>query len=261
MFWFALRSGYASDSTNNRPSVPPRVNSAAASCFIAAGSPGFAAAACKPPTAALRDDRFERLASLHVAFDRLDQIRNQVVPALELHFDLSEGVLQPVPEHHQLVVDPHAEHQQQQHDAADDDRAMDQAPNRPAAATQQTWRRSFTRCGRWKPRITLISQMGEWRRPKRPVRANRKIRGQQFNNTSFAQLFASLARSIYSPVRVSIRQEIADIDERRGQNLRSRLHFARLRYVRGRISLAPGSQYSTLSTTWFGGVTAIAVLL
>src|ERR1043165_3491691 len=52
------------------------------------------------------DHRLERLALvLNVALRRLDQVRNQVVAALELHVDLREGVLEAVPERDQPVVD------------------------------------------------------------------------------------------------------------------------------------------------------------
>jgi len=44
MFWFALRSGYDSETANSLPSAPDRPASAAIIRFIASASAGFAAA-------------------------------------------------------------------------------------------------------------------------------------------------------------------------------------------------------------------------
>ena len=41
---------------------------------------------------------------LDVAFRRFDQVRNQVVAALELHVDLCEGIFKAVPQGHEPVV-------------------------------------------------------------------------------------------------------------------------------------------------------------
>src|SRR5438105_8802351 len=56
--------------------------------------------------AARLDHRLERAALvLHVALDRLDEIRNQVVATLQLHIDLRERVLETVTQRHQAVED------------------------------------------------------------------------------------------------------------------------------------------------------------
>ena len=49
-----------------------------------------------------------------IALGGLDQVRNQVVPAFELHIDLGEGVLEAVPQGDEPVVD--ADHDEGQHD-------------------------------------------------------------------------------------------------------------------------------------------------
>ena len=65
------------------------------------------------------DDRLKRLALvLHVAFGDLDQIGDEIVPPLELYFDLGEGVLVAVPERDEPVVDAH--HERGQHDGDQD---------------------------------------------------------------------------------------------------------------------------------------------
>ena len=67
------------------------------------------------------DDRFERrLLVGGVALDRLDQVRDQVVPALELHADLRPRVVDPVPQPDEAVV-PGDEHEHDQDDDHDDD--------------------------------------------------------------------------------------------------------------------------------------------
>ena len=69
------------------------------------------------------DHRLERLALvLDVALHRLDQVRNQVVAALELHVDLRERVLEAVAQRDQPVVD---------RDRPDDERD-DDSENDPA---------------------------------------------------------------------------------------------------------------------------------
>ena len=75
---------------------------------MAAGSPGLAAALLSPLTAWLRawiTASSVPFSCCHVALDRLDQVRNQVVAPLELHLDLRERVLEAVLERHELVVD------------------------------------------------------------------------------------------------------------------------------------------------------------
>ena len=58
-----------------------------------------------------RDDGLERAALVrHVTLGRFDQIRNQVVAPLQLHFDLRERVLITVLERDELVVDSRAPH-------------------------------------------------------------------------------------------------------------------------------------------------------
>jgi len=52
------------------------------------------------------DDRLEGLTLMpQVALGRFHQVGDQVVAALELHVDLGEGVLEPVAQGHQTVVD------------------------------------------------------------------------------------------------------------------------------------------------------------
>ena len=63
---------------------------------------------------------------LHVALDGLDQVGDQVVPPLQLHVDLGEGVLVPVPGDDQPVVDAHDPERErhpdaQEHEQSDDD--------------------------------------------------------------------------------------------------------------------------------------------
>ena len=108
MFWLAFRSGYASDSANSRPSAPDKPCSAEAKACIAAGSPGLAAALLEAADGLVAglDHRFERALLVgHVALGGFDQIRNQVVPPLELHLDLRERVLEAVLQRDELVVD------------------------------------------------------------------------------------------------------------------------------------------------------------
>ena len=76
-----------------------------------------------------RDHRFERLALvLDIALGHFDQVRNQVVPPLQLHVDLREGILEAVPQGDQPVVHPdnrkhHHQHNHHQHDQNDQKRA------------------------------------------------------------------------------------------------------------------------------------------
>ena len=60
-----------------------------------------------------------------ITLGRLDQVRNQVMPALELDVDLTERRLEPVPQCHQVVVCP----RQPQQD--NDDNQGDDAQNSP----------------------------------------------------------------------------------------------------------------------------------
>src|SRR5712664_2624688 len=67
------------------------------------------------------DHCFQRLALvLQIALRGLDQVRDQVVPALELHVDLRERVLVPVAQVDQTVVGGHGE-QDHQHGGREDD--------------------------------------------------------------------------------------------------------------------------------------------
>ena len=75
---------------------------------MAAASPGLAAAALEPAhrRVARLDDGLERFALvLDVALDGLDQVRDEVVAARELHVDLREGVLVAVTRADQAVVE------------------------------------------------------------------------------------------------------------------------------------------------------------
>ena len=67
----------------------------------------------------------------HVALDRFDQIRNQLVAAFELHVDLGEGVLEAVPGDHQPVVDAHEPDREQQPDAQEHEEGDDDGTHCP----------------------------------------------------------------------------------------------------------------------------------
>ena len=74
---------------------------------MASGSEGSAAAFFRPADGRVPrlDHGLERAALVaHVAFDGLDQIRNQVVAARELHVDLRESVTHAVARAHEIVV-------------------------------------------------------------------------------------------------------------------------------------------------------------
>lgn len=75
------------------------------------------------------DDGFERGALvLHVAFGDLDEIRNEVVAALELDVDLREGVLEAVTEFDEFVVDagdPEAEDEKERDENTEGDECGD----------------------------------------------------------------------------------------------------------------------------------------
>jgi hypothetical protein len=64
----------------------------------------------------------------HVRLGRLDQVGDQVVPALQLHVDLAEGVLVAVAQGDEIVVDPHREQRRQ----ADDDQGGDRRDRQAA---------------------------------------------------------------------------------------------------------------------------------
>ena len=54
------------------------------------------------------DDGLQRAALVaHIAFDRLDQVGNEIMPALELHVDLGPGVVHLVAQVNETVVDRH----------------------------------------------------------------------------------------------------------------------------------------------------------
>ncbi len=72
-----------------------------------------------------RNDGLERLTLMgHITFDRLDQIRDQVVSSLELHFDLGEAVLVAILEGDQSVIDADDQHRDS-HDQDKDDEEGD----------------------------------------------------------------------------------------------------------------------------------------
>ena len=59
------------------------------------------------------------LLVLHVALDRLDQVGDEVVPALQLDLDLGEGVLEAVLEGNETVVYPDHEKEEDESDPAE----------------------------------------------------------------------------------------------------------------------------------------------
>ena len=68
-----------------------------------------------------RDDFIERATFMrHVTLRRLDEIGDEIVPALELHIDLRELILEIVPQRDEPVVNADAEATDHQHDAEDD---------------------------------------------------------------------------------------------------------------------------------------------
>ena len=82
-------------------------------------------------------DGFQRAALVrHVALGRLDQIRNQVVAALELHVNLRVGVFVAVAHRDELVVNAHDHH-------ADDDDHHEQSAEQRAGNQAQRERCRF----------------------------------------------------------------------------------------------------------------------
>ena len=79
-------------------------------------------------------DGLERLALvLDVALGGLDQVRNQVVAALELHVNLRVGVLEAVAQRDEFVVaaDDKADEAQQHHQHNDDRQSISNSHNFP----------------------------------------------------------------------------------------------------------------------------------
>ena len=62
------------------------------------------------------------LLEVHVALDRVDEVRDEIVPALQLDLDLGEGLIDPEP----LLDQPVVEGDQEQDDRHDDDDEDDQ---------------------------------------------------------------------------------------------------------------------------------------
>jgi len=79
-------------------------------------------------------DCFEGAALVpHVALDRLDEVRDEVVAPLELDVDLRPGLLRPVPERDQPVVGEDEPDQYEDDDANDDPGAHQEVILRPGA--------------------------------------------------------------------------------------------------------------------------------
>ena len=160
MFWLAFRSGYASARANRRPSAPPSCASAPWSCGHRGGIRRVRRRRLQPchRGVARLDDRFERLALvLHVALRRLDQIRNEVVAAGELHIDLRESVLERVARRDEPVV--HPDHEKQGEN--DQDQNHDQGQHGTSAHTCA----AHPDCiGPTSVRLSAVSQWGK-RRP------------------------------------------------------------------------------------------------
>ena len=68
-----------------------------------------------------------------VALYRLDQVGNEVVALLELHVDVGEGLADPLPHGHELVVD----HDDPQHE--DDDHSENDPAGRGHGRGSKRW--------------------------------------------------------------------------------------------------------------------------
>ena len=77
---------------------------------------------------AFGDVRQDLLLEAHVALDGVHEVRDQVVPALELDLDLGESLIDAESLLDQAVVDPDREDDQQDDDADDDDGREIHAP-------------------------------------------------------------------------------------------------------------------------------------
>ena len=130
MFWFAFKSGYCFAHHHQPAQRAAEAGFGGGQIFHRGGVAGIGGGGFRRGVGdvARRGDGFERLALvLDVAFGRLDEIRNQVVAALELHVNLRVGVFVAVAHRDQLVVDA------DNHRADDDDHDHQrQGNNHPA---------------------------------------------------------------------------------------------------------------------------------
>ena len=127
-FSSACSSGYASATANSRPSAWPRIPSAAA---VAAGPCAVWAAARACVTAS----NVPR-SCCGVAAHRLDEVRDQVPPALELHLDLRPRVVDAVP----VADEPVVQRDQRDDDQRDDDQQDDDPDHRSRSYARRTGR-------------------------------------------------------------------------------------------------------------------------
>ena len=73
--------------------------------------------------AGVRDIGEDLLLELHVALDRVHEVRDEVVATLELDLDLGEGFVDPEPPLNEAVVDPDHEDDDQDDDDDEDDQS------------------------------------------------------------------------------------------------------------------------------------------
>jgi len=120
MFWFGIRLGEGEEA----PQAAAERGFGAREPLdrLAVGRVGGGAAGGGARLVARLDDRLQRLAfELHVPLDALDEVGDQVVTPLELDVDLREGVLEPVAQPDQAVVDPRDPGGEQDQDGDGDD--------------------------------------------------------------------------------------------------------------------------------------------
>ena len=123
MFWLAFKSGYCSETIIRRLNVPARAFGGN-QIFHGAGIAGIRGGGLRGGVGdvARLGDILQRLALvLDVALGDFDEVRNQVVAALELHVNLRVGVFVAVAHRDEFVVnaDDEADQAQQHHQQHD----------------------------------------------------------------------------------------------------------------------------------------------